>query len=220
MKDTRMKYLKLKVSDYIALTATMIALTSFAVSVRSCQQTERAVALAEREFEESRMFFWLGIVDSTMTLQLTPSNADAKIQSVSATLPYIFDTGMNAVNPRTFAVSLNNADKHLRVLLERPREFDTQDGFEVANTARPTMIPIALESRYVVKGQSRVDRGLYHLAFEPTMFIDPRNPSYTVKEIEYSQLRFVRNLTKDVGAATEVENAWRKHMSERTRPAA
>src|SRR5688572_12686541 len=99
IRVTLMKYLKLEASDYIAVAATLIALTSFAVSVRSCQQTDRAVALAEREFEEARIFFWVGIVDSETALQLNPSNADAKVQSVRATLPSIFNTGWDSVDP-------------------------------------------------------------------------------------------------------------------------
>jgi len=214
-----MQWPKLTLSDQVSIVAAVIALTSLAVSVRSCQQTDRAMALAEREFEEARTFFWTGAVEK-LQLHLMPSNPDVKPQAVEIVLPKVFDPFPSTVDDRKLTYSLEKTQHKLKELWEASVVYEGDNVFASA-TPPPRVIPLVVECRYVVKGQVRQDRSLYYLTFDVTMLMSPKTtPHVSLQSVEYSGLRFIRRVPDDMTAEAEVEAAWAQHVTELNQPAA
>lgn len=222
-----MEFKKLIRGEYLATTAIIIALASLAVSVKSCQQTERAVTLAQLEFDEARSFFWLGTVNSELALELNPSNPDIKIQAADATVPRLFapfpDHPSLELGPVKYLISLASADAKLRDLWTKDTVFDPEDGSFRVTQSVPNAIPIAIESRYVVRGQIRADRSLYYLSYSVTALANPRATApihYKIETVEYAQLRFIRRLSETDDATAVVQEIWESSpYAQKSKPA-
>ena len=206
-----MEIKKLIPGEYLAIAAIIVAVASLAVSVKSCQQTDRAVTLAQLEFKEARSFFWLGTVNPDLALELNPSNPDIKIQAASVTVPKLFapfpDNTSIELGPVKYAISLTSVDGRLREMCAKDTVFE--DGMFTVSQSVPRAIPMAIESRYVARGQIRIDRSLYYLSYSVTALMDPKGPiHYKVEALEYAQLRFMRRLSETGDAALVVEEIW------------
>lgn len=166
---------KLNSSDRIALAATVFALISLVVSIKSCQQADRTLVMAQRDFEGARSLIWTGEVKEKNKLCLNHSNPDAIIETVWLVFPKVYAIGdLDEFGPSGELTSSNRVVP-LQILHDKInaepfpvalyKESPNSSPFSYQARSIEMSVPIAIETRYIVKGEHRLDRSLYFLPY-------------------------------------------------------
>ena len=153
----------------VASFSAIIALIALGVSVKSCDQSNRALELSEGEFVSGRLAVWgaqINVNDDDLLLE--PINSDIVLQVATVTFPPQLDLGQRAADPPKFSLSLLVLKHNLQDLTRQT--IPSQQGYVVV---LPEMqVPLVIESIYIAKGNSYSDRSLYVIRYSSFRYRD------------------------------------------------
>lgn len=186
----------ISLGDKMSVIATVLAVASLLISIRSCQQADRSVDLADREYNAARDFSWCGKIVDTNSLQLEPWNHDAKIEELKVSFPeyYSMHSDMRFGNDdelaEPFILPLQVCRPHIIALWTNGTFYrnvhasiitNKESTFYATQSAQGG-IPIAIKTRYRLKGERYDTAAIYRLPYSLISYYDPATNGTRVAE--------------------------------------
>jgi len=192
-----------------AISATIVAVISLIVSVRTCQRAEQSLELNLQEYEESRRLFFIGTVQDPSRLDLIVVNDLAKVDIVDISFPKDFQVDpIRLIHPK-FSINLDKLLPNMQKLVFG--RFKQEDDRTVILHTFPQLIPVAIEARYFIKGKLLYNKAIYILDFNYRISSeDVRVGRWKDSQIALGNLSFSYQLRDKEDPENEVEKLWRK----------
>jgi hypothetical protein len=198
---------KLSWSETLALVATIVAVGSFIVSIRSCQRSDLLFKLTENEYQEERGLFWIGQINDSLELYLIPTNDLVKIETAIITFPeYFIESPLDLYPPR-FSIKLDAVQEKIKEFVFD--SFTSQSDREFIAEWFPAFIPMCIEARYYVKGKLLIDRAIYFLNFQSAVSLgDVHLGAWKDSRIIIKSLNYSNKIDNEENTEDVIERLW------------
>lgn len=201
-----MKLHSLSTSDFISAGAVAISVIALISSIKSCQISEKALAVSILEYNSNRSLVLQGEVQGTSeNIKITPHDPSFLLQNLYYQFPSEVGTKRKFVSPPNYVLSLNREIDYFKKELA-VRYRDNSGKWIIGENAR---MPFLVESFSTTKGQGYRDRSIYTLNFEFQIPDDSR----VAPIISISGISFVERIDRNKNAEEILEKSWAEAKS-------
>ncbi|WP_128547172.1 hypothetical protein [Larkinella soli] len=181
--------------------ANIVAILALIVSVRSCRLSQASFDLANDEYKTSRMPVYTGILqDSIKVFKLHSTDPSIKLQMAKVYYPPQIRKDVWDVYPPEYELHMTGILFELQSFIESK----VKKKKDHVSFALDWNIPFIIESLYVAKGRSYIDRSLYLLRFE---FSIP-DGAYEKPDIKFTAISFLEHLKSSEDSHNLLSRLW------------
>lgn len=185
----------------LSIIGIVIALVSLGISLKSCNQSERAVNLQEKEFYNSRSAVWTLKFTNQDNPYLSSVSDEIKLQKAFIYFPPGFGIAAEPIKSPDYVLHTEFAEKAIKIGISQINSSDVKRKI----FGPISSVPVVVESWYVAKGNSYRDIALYSLEFSTKSVV--RNT------INISGLSFARRLNSNGNIRDILRQEWQRYQS-------
>lgn len=146
----------------LSIVSTMLSVFAIAVSIKSCDVSERSLALSNKDYIASRSTIYKAVInDKNDELFLSAIDSGIQIQYGTIYVPPQLDKTEWPISPPKFGLPLVVMRGNIEAFLDR--NVTREKGY--IKVIDQTSIPLVIVSSYVSKGESYSDTSLYQLIY-------------------------------------------------------
>ena len=198
-----MKFLN-KFENIAGLASLGLSVCALIVSVRSCSYSERALSLSGDDFAAARTVVLNGKADpANFTMRLECLDQQMSLQRATVWFPRQLRLGSSSVHQPDFLLDLITLRFMMSEALDdRMASLGKTEGFFSSEGS----VPIIVESYYVAKGQSRVDRSRYEIPYRYFRFGEKR-------KLTFNGLYYIRPIDRGAKVGDVLDESWQSVLS-------